>query len=94
MVFDALGVLLRGFGGHAHGAEQVHHQPVAGFDPRGQGFAFRGKEYAAIGAGGGEPFARRAMVLMAVAWETPRRRAMSVGRASPELASRSAISSA
>ena len=37
---------------------------------------------------------RREMVLMAVAWETPKRRAMSVGRASPSPVKRSAISSA
>ena len=94
VVLDPLGVLLGRFGWDADGQQQVHHQAVAGAHTIGQPFAGLGQEHAAIRLGDRQPLPLQAADrLDGGGVRTPRRRAMSVGRASPLLASRSEISS-
>ena len=84
MMLDAFGVGLRRFGRHAERAENIDHQPVADAHAVGERLALLGQEHAAIRPRRCQPGALEArIVLIAVAWDTPRRRAMSVGRASP-----------
>ena len=94
MVLDALRILLRRFRRNADGEQQVHHDAV----PRAHTLcqlspaSVRNTPRYGLAIASPSRF-NRPIVLIAVACETPRRRAMSVGRASPPLASRSEISS-
>ena len=94
VVLDPLRIRLGGLCRHPDGAQHVNHEPVPGTHPMRQLRAGFVKKTPRYGREVAMP-ARlsRAMVLMAVASDTPKRRAMSVGRASPALANRSSISS-
>ena len=94
-MLDPFGVGLCRLGRHAERAEQVDDEPVADAHAVGQRLSLLGEEDPRYGRAVAKPARlRREIVFTAVAWETPSRRAMSVGRASPSPASRSAISSA
>ena len=95
MVLDPLGVLLCRFHRNAQREQYIDHQPVACPHPLRQALPGLAEEHPAIRLGDCQPFPlqRWLIVLIAVACDTPSRRAISVGRASPSLASRSEISS-
>ena len=94
VVLDPFRVGLRRFARRADGDQEIDNQPVA-FT---RAFCHRrtrlGQKDATIGLGSRQPLALEARDgLLAVGWATPIRRAMSVVRASPLAAVRSAISS-
>jgi len=89
-MLDALGIEFRALLGDADGAQKIDNEPMPGADAIGETMAppasrtrrGRASMWQAPRA------LRRVIVLIAVAWVTPSRRAISVGRASPPLARR------
>ena len=93
-MFYALGIRLGRLGRNPERAQDIDHQAVAHPHAVGQRLALLGQKYPPIRACGRQPGAfQREIVFTAVACDTPSRRAISVGRASPAPVSRSAISS-
>ena len=93
-MLDAFGIGLGGFYWHSYRAKNVDNEPMTSADFCASASPFSVKNTPRYGRAVANPVRfKRETVLIAVAWETPSRRAMSVGRASPSLASRSAINS-
>ena len=94
VVLDAFRILFGGLDRNADRQQQIDHDAVPCPDAVGQLLPASVRNTPRYGLAMARPSRfNRPIVLIAVACETPSRRAMSVGRASPPFASRSEISS-